>query len=137
LFAIESATTAEKPRRTKPKPKAPVDATWQRPMRDAGIATLDTQLRDMNPDQIYALSRLGKYEYGNCRRDERKNRSAAIGFAKGLAGMARSRDYGDVTGQEFMDAAKRVYELGGGVPLHDAWAVIAGFDWSPPQEAQQ
>lgn len=133
--SLRSSAGAHKRETKKNRSKEPVDASWQKPMREAGKAVLPVRLNDMTPEQVMALSRLGLYEFANCRSSERTNRRKAVGFAKGLAGIARRREYGDMTGTEYMTALKRVWQLGGEAPIFDAWAAISGVDWSGGEAA--
>ena len=95
--------------------------------------TFIMRLDCMDAQQRYALARLHVYEFANARGNQIRNQALARKVAAGLTRLALDPRFGDMTGQDYMDAARKVWVLGGKVPLYSPHHVIAGVDFEAPR----
>lgn len=102
---------------------------WVVAMKSEAWAKPELEIGEMTVEERFALARLHAYEFANCRKSERRNRSIARKIAAGIARLALDHRFADMTAREYMTAAKAVWALGGKSPMYSAHQVVAGVTW--------
>ena len=82
-------------------------------------------MRSLSADVRFALARYHAYRWANCRRDEGRNRQAAMKIASGLAELATSRQYATLEILEYVARAEETWRLRGGKPWFAPWEIRA------------
>lgn len=87
------------------------------------------ELRALGPDELDTLGRYHCLVYGNCTKDEMRNRTLGQRVAAQLASLARIRDYADITAGEYIAYGKKVHERRGGRPWYEPFLIKAEVEF--------
>lgn len=86
-------------------------------------------IRDWTGPERFVAARLHCLLFANCTVNEKSNRANASRVASAFAGMASSRDYGDITLAEYVIYASKVHADRGGERWFDPWLVKAHVEF--------
>lgn len=125
LPGLEGQNPPPRTRRSKTIPPA---ATWVVPLRDACLAIKTRELQTLTADERLTLGRYHAYKFGNCTKDELRNRRHGVDIAKGLLGMAQHREWGTLTVAAYANYGCKTLENRGGAPFFDPWLVISAVE---------
>lgn len=110
------------------RPKKAKDLTWRKPLVDTAEALLQREIRTWSAEERFTWARWHCLVFANCTADEGRNRTQASRVAKGLASMALSVEYGDVTGAEYYRLAKIIHAQRDKTPWFDPWMIKGAIE---------
>lgn len=86
---------------------------------------LKRELRTLEIPERFVVARVHALRFANCTRTEARNKSAATKIAAGLATMARSKNYGDLTVRHYLAYGAKLHEMRERTPWFNPWAIEA------------
>ena len=82
-----------------------------------------TPLEKLSPDELHTLAQYHCLLFANCTRSETSNLANATKVAKGLAGLAQSRDYGDMTVARYVKYGQEIHARRKQMRWFDPWLI--------------
>lgn len=107
--------------------RAAAPPAWVLTLREATDAMSSRTLASLSATERFELAMRHSLEFGHCTKAEAKNRSRSRSVATGLANLTDrlNRANADLTVADYLRAARRVYELGGGKAWFRPFDVVA------------
>lgn len=98
-------------------------AAWPHELIFKATKIRSKAIRDFTREDRYTAGRLHCLLFANCTVQEKSNRANAVKVAAGFAGLATTRDYGDITLAQYVVYASKVHEQRGGDRWFDPWLI--------------
>jgi hypothetical protein len=113
----------------------PTDVGWRKPLIEAANELLDRPMCSWSIAERFTWARWHCLTFGNCTADEGRNRARATATASGLATMALSDDYGDLTGRQYFQLARIIHVQRNEKPWFDPWFIKGALNVAAAREA--